>query len=344
MKKFFSSVLATLLMVAGAQAADHRDASNLPVEVGGPRALDINDVYIFKSPTNGSNTVMVLTVNPLIAPGEVVFFSSTGTYEFLIDNNGDAIPDITYQCRFTAPRGGRQEIRVTQISSAGAQLIARGQTGSNVGIRNGGQLRADVFDDPFFFDLDAFRGINGRNFNDANVVDFFAGFNTGVIVLEVPSANIKGATNNLSLWCRTLDATGAQVDRMGRPAINTALVRPNRFIGAAPQGQNLKKQFNETLAQNDVAIWSTEVRNALMAFGRNANDAAAITGVLLPDVLTFDVTNGGGFLNGRRLADDVIDAELGLLTNGALATDSVPLNDKVFRNRFPYLAAPHVPQ
>ena len=35
--------------------------------------------------------------------------------------------------------------------------------------------------------------------------------------------------------------------------------------------------------------------------------------VLLPDVLTFDQSSTDGFLNGRQLADDVIDAELGLL-------------------------------
>ena len=36
-----------------------------------------------------------------------------------------------------------------------------------------------------------------------------------------------------------------------------------------------------------------------------------------PDVLTFQVGNAGGFLNGRKLGDDVINAEFGLLTNGA---------------------------
>ncbi len=331
-----------MLITGGARAADHRDAPNLNIENGGPRALDINDVYIFRSPTNANNVVMMLTVNPLIAPGEVVFFSSTGSYEFKIDNNGDVVPDITLNLAFTAPRGGKQEVRLSRIDGNGQPvLLARGQTGSNVAIRGGGQMRADVFDDPFFFDLDAFKGTGGRNFNDPNRVDFFKGFNTSIMVIEVPRATIKGATNVLSLWCRSLDAQGRQVDRMGIPAVNTAFVRPNRFIGNAPPGQDLKKAFNESLPVNDRATWGNEVRNALAAFGRDANTAAAIANVVLPDVLTFDVTNAGGFLNGRRLADDVIDIELNLITGGAIPTDSIPLNDKQFRNLFPYVAAPH---
>lgn len=336
----FSACLA--LLSGSTQAADHRDAPNLNVENGGPRALDLNDVYLFRSPANPQNTVMILTVNPLAAPGEVVFFSSTGSYEFKIDNNGDSITDITFKMTFTAPRGGRQEVRLNRIDGNGTTtLLARGQTGSNVAIRGGGQLRADLYDDPFFFDIDAFRGTAGRNFNDGLQVDAFAGFNTSAVVMEVPSASLIAGSNVFTLWSRTLDALGNQVDRTAIPAVNTVFIRPNRFIGAAPAGVNLKKMFNETLPINDRAVWGTEVRNALMAFGRDANTASAIANVVLPDVLTFDVTNSGGFLNGRRLADDVIDAELGLITGGALATDSIPVNDRVFRNKFPYMAAPH---
>jgi hypothetical protein len=63
---------------------------------------------------------------------------------------------------------------------------------------------------------------------------------------------------------------------------------------------------------------------------------------LLPDVIRFNTASSSGFLNGRRLQDDVIDAELGLLTGGVLTTDRVG-NDSVFLNQFPYLAAPSAP-
>jgi hypothetical protein len=47
-----------------------------------------------------------------------------------------------------------------------------------------------------------------------------------------------------------------------------------------------------------------------------------------------------GFLNGRRLSDDVITAELGLIfgSNAALNDDHVDANDRSFLGAFPYLA------
>jgi hypothetical protein len=50
-----------------------------------------------------------------------------------------------------------------------------------------------------------------------------------------------------------------------------------------------------------------------------------------------DTSSSAGFPNGRRLADDVIDIELGLVTNGAVTSDCVA-NDSAFTNSFPYLA------
>ncbi|HEV8658706.1 MAG TPA: DUF4331 family protein, partial [Thermoanaerobaculia bacterium] len=61
--------------------------------------------------------------------------------------------------------------------------------------------------------------------------------------------------------------------------------------------------------------------------------------------------DNGGFPNGRRLADDVVDIELqvvaGVLVSGFnkqpnnLLTDGVDANDKLFLTSFPYLASPH---
>ncbi len=59
--------------------------------------------------------------------------------------------------------------------------------------------------------------------------------------------------------------------------------------------------------------------------------------ILLPDILTVDFSSNAGFLNGRQLVDDVIDIELGIVTNGAVTTDCVN-NDSAFPGTFPYLA------
>ena len=146
---------------------------------------------------------------------------------------------------------------------------------------------------------------------------------------------------------------------MGRPAINTVFI-PNNPLppDRASDGKSSKKTtFNHGDPSTDVANWTGEVVDTLQfLFSLNdpatglggtddpSDDAAQITGlagVLLPDILTVDVANPAGFLNGRKPADDVIDAELGLITEGFVTTDCVGSNDVTFPSTFPYLAAPH---
>ena len=55
-----------------------------------------------------------------------------------------------------------------------------------------------------------------------------------------------------------------------------------------------------------------------------------VAGLLLPDVITFDTSNPNGFLNGRRLQDDVIDTVLATVSNGGVTTDMVGSNDVAF--------------
>ncbi|MFM9966367.1 MAG: DUF4331 family protein [Planctomycetaceae bacterium] len=375
-----SAVMLTALVAGVSPAADHRDSPNLTLTPfnSNPelRALDLNDVYVFRSPSNPNNTVMMVTVNPLLAPGETAFFSSLGSYELVINNGSDTSllrPEITFSFKFTAPRAGRQEVRVTRRNhiTNRSELIARGQTGSNIAIRGGGQARADVFDDPFFFDFNGFRrfdadgagGNPARGLNDGLQFDFFgdvdglasgtSGFNTGIAMVEVPSASLTGGGSNvITVWSRTLNAAGVQIDRTAIPTVNTVLIRPNPFIGPfpgttnpdAPVAPNFKEQFNLTLPVNDRAVWGAEARRSLGLFGTPEANVAGLADALLPDVLTFNVNSSAGFigdLNGRQLQEDVIDFELGLVTNGGVTTDGVPANNKPFRNRFPYAATPN---
>ena len=96
-------------------------------------------------------------------------------------------------------------------------------------------------------------------------------------------------------------------------------------------------------SEDDRTAFGDTVRASLMAppLSRDAPTAMALADVLLPDILTIDTSDAGGFLNGRGLADDVIDAELNLLSGGAVTTDFVDANDKAFLPAFPYLALPH---
>ncbi|MEQ8209191.1 MAG: DUF4331 family protein [Lacipirellulaceae bacterium] len=306
---------------SGAIAADHLDAPALRNDASA--SADIADLYAFQSPANPNNTVLIMAVNPLA--GLTNPFGSTSStefgtdvvYEFKIDNDGDAAADITYSTTFAASVGGSQAFTVTRNGSA----YAGGLTGGPAATTGSSQVTAGLYDDPFFFDFFGF--LDSLNFTGA---DTFAGTNVSAIVLEVPSTELNGASSNIGVWARTADSsTDMQIDRMGRPAINTVLI-------------SSKDDFNAGVPADDFANFSGEVNPAIAGLSDQAN-ADALTPILLPDILTVDTSDPSGFLNGRRLEDDVIDAELTLLTGSSTPVgDGVDANDVPFLNVFPYLA------
>lgn len=90
-----------------------------------------------------------------------------------------------------------------------------------------------------------------------------------------------------------------------------------------------------------------------LATGDQAADIADVYSFRSGDALVLAMTisnvQPGGFPNGRRLQDDVIDVELGLIFGvfgpavPSLQSDGVDANDVPFQGAFPYLAAPHTP-
>jgi len=321
--KFETSCLIAALAVAvsatpAAFGADHLDAP-LASEDG---RVDINDLYAFQSPNNPSNTVLIMTVNPFAGVLSPTTFAEEVEYGFNIDTNGDALADIEYVSRFYSPVGGTQEVLFERHDSNGVFLLGQGNTGGAFNTNNGGQMIADVFDDPFFFDLAGFN--DGLNFTGE---DTLAGANTSAIVLELPSSEL-GATN-IGVWATTT-LQGHRIDRIGRPAINTVLIPSAR-----------KDEFNQAEPVNDPDAFGDDVRAAILSLSGDAAHAATLTDILLPDVLTIDTSSSAGFLNGRQLADDVIDAELNLLTRGGVTGDGVDANNVPFLNVFPYLAGPN---
>ncbi|MEQ1903291.1 MAG: DUF4331 family protein [Pirellulaceae bacterium] len=313
---FFASILPEL-----ARGSDHLDAPSITID----GRMDINDTYIFQSTDAPSSTAMIMTVNPLAGILSPTTFSTQTSYQFEIDRNGDAVPDLTLVVRFGALNRltGRQHVTVRYRFGTSDIVAGIGLTGQDIPLRGGGRLRADLFDDPFFFDLLGFN--DGFNFTG---MDFFEGFNVSGIVVEMPRQRVSNS-NNVSLVGRTL-ANGMQKDRVGRPAINTVLI---------PSG--MKDKFNQSAPSNDFANYGSTVEARIEALSGDPDLAAMLTMVLLPDVLTFDQSSSAGFLNGRKLDDDVIDAELNLLTKGAVTTDMVDANDLMFTSQFPFLAPPH---
>jgi hypothetical protein len=102
-RNVFATVLAGFLALPPSFAANHREA---PITALDPKA-DITDVFAFRSYDGGSTprVTLVLCVDPLLEPGNGPNwfpFDPDILYEIKIDNNNDAVEDITFQ--FALPR------------------------------------------------------------------------------------------------------------------------------------------------------------------------------------------------------------------------------------------------
>jgi hypothetical protein len=377
-----SLILTVGVVPLAVSGADHLDAPALgglsdgmgnfaPHSDHGDR--DINDVYVFQG-SNPSRTVLAMTTNPAVNVPAVQPMPAYGTnvrYILNFDRNGDAVQDLAYVLRFGAPApDGSQTYRLTRYTGSNARSLAEGVSwgsgstgGSGVGsARDGVRIFAGRRSDPFFFDLTGFAGsIGGLGTDclqqlapegvDCMPTDFFAGLDTNAIVLEIPDDALGG---QIGVWGQTTyreDGIWKKGDQMGRPAINTVF-----------NPSDLKNAFNRTppsrqrTAMN--GVFRTNVINTLMAFSAldsegaySSTQAGILADVLLPDVITYDTSTAAvGPLNGRALADDVIDAELNIVTGGfafagrdaigGLTGDEVgPHGD--YLSVFPYLGAPH---
>ena len=289
------------------------------------------------------------------------------TYNFNVDNNGDAVTDVRITVGFGKPHAdGRQKLRleITGVRD-GKTLKLHGWStpfGASpvVNDEHGIRVFAGRRDDPFFFDLPGFLNILGPGSligcgspSSHPERNFFAHRNVSSIAVELPSSLLtSGSSSSIGVWGST-NVPDVQIDRMGRPAIATVFIPnnpipPDRISDGKPSA---KSAFNHTDPVNDQAMWRGEVVDTLTTlFSLNdatdpnpGDDPAKIQGLanfLLPDILTFDTSSSAGFPNGRGLNDDVIDTELGLITEGAVTTDCVP-TDNTLLSGFPYLGNPN---
>ncbi len=369
------ALLAAFLMIAGltapnaSQAADHLDAPGI-LPPGGDIQADINDLYAFAGATG--NTVLAVTVHP--AANSLSTFGSDVLYQIKIDTNGDAVEDISYKFSFSAPTSaGAQSVYVRKAIGADAVghkptsgvFVAFGPVESILSMAGGGQLYTGLRSDPFFFDFNAFLGTvegvpTGASLLDGTGSDFFAPLDVLAMVLEVPDSALANG-NPIGVWTTTAknDGSGfAQVDRTGRPGINTVVNSTGPLV-QAPEGA--KTAFNQAAPVNDEQF-RARVVSALKAYSSLDTEGAytdaqanALADVLLPDILPFDKNQTAlpPPLEGRALADDVIDTELRVMTggdplglfadrdaNGAINTDLVGPHDD-YLSSFPYLGTPH---
>jgi hypothetical protein len=160
-----------------------------------------------------------------------------------------------------------------------------------------------------------------------------------------------------------------QVNRMGNPLFNEVLVALKD-----------KDVYNRTEPVVDAVRFATYALNPEVAVLINAvfglslvtSGRTDLAAVFIPDVLRVDTTTdpvrlagqagfsrlgfiggdttsgkSGGWPNGRRLGDDVVDIALTAVASGpayttiTLVGDNVPSNDQIYNQVFPYSATPH---
>jgi hypothetical protein len=365
------------------RAADHLDAPALggtvvngqiaPHSEHGDR--DINDVYVFRAPDNANRTVIAMTVNPAIN----LFGGTFGRnvrYVFNIDRNGDNRADLAYVARFSRPEADNdspfleQDYRIKKYTGSDARSLEDGVTvawgetnGGNATTKNSLKAWAGVRSDPFFFDLTGFIGTTtflktgtavGGDALGKDPTDFFLNLNTNAIVLSIPNSQLP---DTIGVWATTSyfkDGRWRKADQMGRPAINTVFnpaADKDLFNRTAPNVQ--ATAYDGKFRKNVVA--GLKFFSSLDSEGAYSDaQAAALAAVLIPDVLVYSRSSSlPAPLNGRALADDVIDVELNVTTGGdpldlfpgRNATGAVP-GDGVgphtdYLATFPYLGKPH---
>ena len=217
-KIFITAFVCLVVATAGiVYAADHIDA---PAVTNKP--TDITDVYVFRG-QNPDNMVFVANTQGLLSPAATADagFDENTMIEFNIDNNGDNVEDLVIQC---IAKNGKMKVygpampKVTgtisylNINKLSVQtdITKYGQDALSATGDNGVKVFAGPRDDPFFFDLVAFRNVisgSASSFNNPGN-DTFAGTNVMAIVVEVPKS-LLGSNGTINVWAESKSATGS---------------------------------------------------------------------------------------------------------------------------------------
>jgi hypothetical protein len=307
-----------------------------------PTSMDprshITDLFAFQKPGDPDKTILVMDINPH-SPMTADAVDPESVYEFGVDTDADAVTDIAFRVRFSPVVNESQTASVQMATGRHAAAdVNAGETiiqgapvtfGTEPQVATSGDFRffAGLRSDPFFADPVG----AGNNFQWTGN-DFFADKNVFGIVLEVPNSAL-GPNPRVGIWARVLVPHGGRLvqgDRAGRPAIDATF----------NQSEDDKRTWNQQEPSEDRGRFLDKFAQAFEHAGHPRDQATALAGNLLPDLLTHDYSSSEGFPNGRNLTDDVINMGIALLTSGAVPHDGLrPHTD--LRSDFPYLGSPH---
>jgi hypothetical protein len=243
--------------------------------------------------------------------------------------------------------------------------------------KNGLAIFAGQRDDAFYGDIGAIFDLVGFRKGTGNAgggKDFFAGYAVHAIALQIPISELRAKGSTIGVWASTerqnvtvggkLRRGWTQVSRLGNPLVNEVVV-PTGFKDAWNRSAPVHdKQYAGPVVKPVLA----KLMNDLYKVGAPENDRDDLvavfgtgvkglnyTGPTVADMLRLNYSipvtpvgkvsrlgviggDKGGFPNGRRLGDDVIDIAEQVMA-GFLKGNKVPLGDGVNAGDVPNLAA-----
>lgn len=188
---------------SGLTAADHLDPpgrTNPANDTTPDIPADIADVFAWHTATEIN---LVLTFAGPQATNLSAVYDPNVLYTINVSNAAPrTTPNIPIEVRFG--QGLASNTFGVQVKGLpGVTGTIEGAVETDL-VKDGVRVRAGLFDDPFFFDLQGFRdtvATGTLSFN--NQRDFFAGQNLTAIVISIPRDRIENGTNLVDVWATT---------------------------------------------------------------------------------------------------------------------------------------------
>jgi hypothetical protein len=179
-------------------AADHLDPptrTDPAFDTTPDRSADIADIYAWHT---ADNLIMALTFagpNPGSLPAT---YDRDILYTINISNAGSPTDaEIVIRFRF-GQDGQKYGVEVSGLPDGGTPLVGPVEQTLT---RNGILVRAGLYDDPFFFDLQGFRDTRSTGtLSFVSTRSFFTGQNDTAMVLQIPRRLVENGANTLNIW------------------------------------------------------------------------------------------------------------------------------------------------
>lgn len=181
-------------------AADHNEPparTEVGVDPTPDRAADLADIYAFH---DAANLVVIITFGGPQATNLPAIYDPDILYRIHLSNDGvRTTTEIPIDVRFGFD-GNNPGVEVRGLPGA---ALVQGPVETNLQ-QNGYVIRAGLFDDPFFFDLQGLRDTRAtgtlmfRNNRSA-----FANANITGVVIQIPRSRIENGDKQIDIWSET---------------------------------------------------------------------------------------------------------------------------------------------